>query len=185
LGREIADSVIFVNCVAPGPIDTDMIRDLGPEAVKAMISDSPLKRRGTADEVAHMVAWLCSDASRFNTGAVIDMSGGRARYRDRATSVVLLHDSRVQFDSRPAGDQWRSPAMTGRSGSPSKLPGRSNMPAGRLCAATDGLGPAAVMPDRRARRRARVTRAARENTPTATHNHSVCPSAAGHATRAR
>ncbi|MGC2689280.1 MAG: SDR family oxidoreductase, partial [Pseudolabrys sp.] len=67
-------------CVAPGPIDTDMIRDLGPEAVKSMINDSPMRRLGTAEEVAHMVVWLCSDASHFNTGAVFDMSGGRARY---------------------------------------------------------------------------------------------------------
>ena len=80
LGREIADTNIRVNCVAPGPIDTDMIRDLGPEAVKGMINDSPVKRLGNADEVAHMVVWLCSDASDFNTGAVFDMSGGRARY---------------------------------------------------------------------------------------------------------
>jgi 2-dehydro-3-deoxy-L-rhamnonate dehydrogenase (NAD+) len=80
LGREIADTNIRVNCVAPGPIDTDMIRDLGPEAVKGMINDSPLKRLGKAEEVAHMVVWLCSDASNFNTGAVFDMSGGRARY---------------------------------------------------------------------------------------------------------
>jgi len=80
LGREIADTNIRVNCVAPGPIDTDMIRDLGPDAVKSMINDSPMKRLGMAEEVAHMVAWLCSDASRFNTGAVFDMSGGRARY---------------------------------------------------------------------------------------------------------
>jgi NAD(P)-dependent dehydrogenase (short-subunit alcohol dehydrogenase family) len=80
LGREVVADSIFVNCVAPGPIDTDMIRGLGHEAVEAMISDSPMKRLGTADEVAHLVAWLCSDASRFNTGAVFDMSGGRARY---------------------------------------------------------------------------------------------------------
>lgn len=80
LGREIADTNIRVNCVAPGPIDTDMIRDLGAEGVKAMINDSPLKRLGTVNEVAHMVVWLCSDASHFNTGAVFDMSGGRARY---------------------------------------------------------------------------------------------------------
>ncbi|MGE5166509.1 MAG: SDR family oxidoreductase [Sphingobacteriales bacterium] len=45
-----------------------------------MINDSPLKRLGTVNEVAHMVVWLCSDASNFNTGAVFDMSGGRARY---------------------------------------------------------------------------------------------------------
>ncbi len=80
LGREIADTNIRVNCVAAGPIDTDMIRNLGPDAVTAMINDSPMKRLGDADEVAHIVAWLCSDASNFNTGAVFDMSGGRARY---------------------------------------------------------------------------------------------------------
>ena len=79
LGRELAGTGIYVNCVAPGPIDTDMIRNLGEAAVQSMIIDSPLKRLGSADEVAHLVAWLCSDASRFNTGAVFDMSGGRAR----------------------------------------------------------------------------------------------------------
>lgn len=80
LSREVVGSNIMVNCVAPGPIDTDMIRGLGPEAVTAMIEDSPMKRLGNAEEVAHLVAWLCSEASRFNTGAVFDMSGGRARY---------------------------------------------------------------------------------------------------------
>jgi len=80
LGREVVNSNIFVNCVAPGPIDTDMIRNLGVQAVETMINDSPMKRLGSADEVAHLVAWLCSEASRFNAGAVFDMSGGRARY---------------------------------------------------------------------------------------------------------
>lgn len=80
LSRELAGRNIFVNCVAPGPIDTDMIRDLGADAVDAMIADSPMKRLGTTGEVAQLVAWLCTDASRFNTGAVFDMSGGRARY---------------------------------------------------------------------------------------------------------
>jgi 3-oxoacyl-[acyl-carrier protein] reductase len=80
LSREVAQHNIFVNCVAPGPIDTDMIRDLGPDVVSQMIKDSPMGRLGEAAEVAHLVAWLCTDASRFNTGAVFDMSGGRARY---------------------------------------------------------------------------------------------------------
>jgi len=80
LSREVVERNIFVNCVAPGPIDTDMIRDLGASAVERMIADSPMKRLGSAGEVAHLVAWLCSEASRFNTGAVFDMSGGRARY---------------------------------------------------------------------------------------------------------
>lgn len=80
VSREVVGKNIFVNCVAPGPIDTDMIRDLGAESVDAMIADSPMKRLGSAAEVAHLVAWLCTDASRFNAGAVFDMSGGRARY---------------------------------------------------------------------------------------------------------
>ena len=80
LSREVAQHNVLVNCVAPGPIDTDMIRDLGAEVVTRMISDSPLGRLGEASEVAHLVAWLCTEASRFNTGAVFDMSGGRARY---------------------------------------------------------------------------------------------------------
>jgi 3-oxoacyl-[acyl-carrier protein] reductase len=80
LSREVARYNVFVNCIAPGPIDTDMIRGLGPEVVDQMIIDSPLRRLGQAREVAELVAWLCTDASRFNTGAVFDMSGGRARY---------------------------------------------------------------------------------------------------------
>jgi 2-dehydro-3-deoxy-L-rhamnonate dehydrogenase (NAD+) len=79
LSREIAGDNVFVNCVAPGPIDSDMIRDLGQEVVDRMILDSPLGRLGRPDEVAHLVAWLCTEASCFNTGAVFDMSGGRAR----------------------------------------------------------------------------------------------------------
>lgn len=80
VSREVAQHNIFVNCVAPGPIDTDMIQDLGADVVRRMISDSPMGRLGEATEVAHIVAWLCTEASRFNTGAVFDMSGGRARY---------------------------------------------------------------------------------------------------------
>jgi 3-oxoacyl-[acyl-carrier protein] reductase len=57
-----------------------MIRALGDEAVGRMIADSPMRRLGAPDEVAQLVAWLCSDAGRFNSGAVFDMSGGRARY---------------------------------------------------------------------------------------------------------
>jgi 3-oxoacyl-[acyl-carrier protein] reductase len=80
LSREVVSRNVFVNCIAPGPIDTDMIRALGTDAIDAMIAASPMKRLGSASEVAQLVAWLCTDASRFNTGAVFDMSGGRARY---------------------------------------------------------------------------------------------------------
>ena len=80
LSREVVGDNIYVNCVAPGPIDTDMIRDLGKDAVDRMIANSPMKRLGSPNEVAHLVAWLCSEASSFNAGAVFDMSGGRATY---------------------------------------------------------------------------------------------------------
>lgn len=80
LSREIASDNVYVNCVAPGPIDTDMIRGLGAAVVNRMIQDSPTGRLGKPEEVAHLVAWLCTEASCFNTGAVFDMSGGRARY---------------------------------------------------------------------------------------------------------
>ena len=80
LAKELAGTEIRVNCVAPGPIATDLILRLGPVVVDEMISRSPLRRLGTADEVAELVLWLCSDASSFNSGAVFDMSGGRAAY---------------------------------------------------------------------------------------------------------
>jgi NAD(P)-dependent dehydrogenase (short-subunit alcohol dehydrogenase family) len=80
LSREVVAYKVLVNVVAPGPIDTDMIRDLGADVVTRMIADSPMKRLGRAEEVAELVAWLCSEASQFNTGAVFDISGGRARY---------------------------------------------------------------------------------------------------------
>ncbi len=80
LSREVCDTDIRVNCVAPGPIDTDLIRRLGDKVMDEMITASPLKRLGNVDEVAGIVLWLCSDASAFNTGAVFDMSGGRAHY---------------------------------------------------------------------------------------------------------
>src|ERR1700730_16762142 len=80
LAKELADTAIRVNCIAPGPISTDLIKDLGPTVVDSMIASSPLKRLGTVDEVAELAVWLCSDACSFNTGAVFDMSGGRATY---------------------------------------------------------------------------------------------------------
>jgi 2-dehydro-3-deoxy-L-rhamnonate dehydrogenase (NAD+) len=80
LAKELASTGVRVNCVAPGPIDTDLINALGPEVVAGMVAASPLKRLGKVEEVAALVTWICSDASSFNTGAVFDMSGGRATY---------------------------------------------------------------------------------------------------------
>jgi NAD(P)-dependent dehydrogenase (short-subunit alcohol dehydrogenase family) len=80
LAKDLAETGIRVNCIAPGPIETDLIKALGPDVVASMVASSPMKRLGDVEEVAELVAWLCSDACSFNTGAVFDMSGGRATY---------------------------------------------------------------------------------------------------------
>jgi NAD(P)-dependent dehydrogenase (short-subunit alcohol dehydrogenase family) len=80
LGKELANTAIRVNVVAPAAIDTDLIRQFSPDAINAMIARTPLNRLGTVEEVARLVAWLCSDDCSFSTGAVFDLSGGRATY---------------------------------------------------------------------------------------------------------
>jgi 2-dehydro-3-deoxy-L-rhamnonate dehydrogenase (NAD+) len=80
LAQELAATDIRVNSVAPGPIATDLILGLGDEVVDAFVESSLMNRLGTAEEVAELVVWLCSDVCSFTTGAVFDASGGRAAY---------------------------------------------------------------------------------------------------------
>ncbi len=80
LGKEVATRGVLVNCVAPALIDTDMARELPPEMRAYVTARIPMGRLGTADEVAALVAWLCSEECSFSTGAVYDISGGRATY---------------------------------------------------------------------------------------------------------
>lgn len=80
LAKELAETPVRVNSVAPAAVETDILKQMTPETVAAMIGKSPMKRLGTVDEVAEIVLWLCSDACTFNTGAVFDLSGGRATY---------------------------------------------------------------------------------------------------------
>jgi 2-dehydro-3-deoxy-L-rhamnonate dehydrogenase (NAD+) len=80
LAQELVGIGVHVNCVAPGPINTKLITDLGPPVVDSMVASSPMRRLGTPAEVAEIVAWLCSDTCTFSTGAVYDVSGGRAAY---------------------------------------------------------------------------------------------------------
>jgi NAD(P)-dependent dehydrogenase (short-subunit alcohol dehydrogenase family) len=80
LAQEVAETDIRVNCVTPGPIATNLITRLGPAVVEKMIAASPMHRLGTVAEVADLVLWLCSDACSFTTGAIFDVSGGRAAY---------------------------------------------------------------------------------------------------------
>ena len=79
-GKELAGTNIRVNAIAPGVIDTDILSQLPPDAVQAMIDKSPMKRLGTVEEVAALALWLCSEDCSFCTGAIFDLSGGRAVY---------------------------------------------------------------------------------------------------------
>jgi 3-oxoacyl-[acyl-carrier protein] reductase len=80
LAKELAATEILVNCVAPGPIDTDMLKQTSAEQLAAMMQRCPKGRRATVDECAELVLWLVSDACTFNTGAAFDLTGGRATY---------------------------------------------------------------------------------------------------------
>lgn len=80
LAKELATRNIAVNCVTPAVIETEILQQLNEEAVSYMLQRIPMGRPGQPEEVAEMVAWLASDACSFSTGAVFDISGGRATY---------------------------------------------------------------------------------------------------------
>ncbi|MGV6875019.1 SDR family NAD(P)-dependent oxidoreductase [Pseudochelatococcus sp. B33] len=80
IGKELAATQIRVNCVTPAAIDTDMLDQLTPEFKAYVTSRIPVGRLGRAQEVASLVAWLASQECSFSTGAVFDVSGGRATY---------------------------------------------------------------------------------------------------------
>ena len=78
LAREVATEGIRVNAVRPGIIDTDIHASGGqPDRAAQMAPQVPMKRAGTAEEVAQAIVWLLSDAASYATGTVIDVTGGR------------------------------------------------------------------------------------------------------------
>ncbi len=80
LGKELARSGVLVNCVAPAVIKTELFSQMTQEHIDYMVSRIPMGRFGLKEEAAALVAWLCSEECSFNTGAVFDLSGGRATY---------------------------------------------------------------------------------------------------------
>jgi NAD(P)-dependent dehydrogenase (short-subunit alcohol dehydrogenase family) len=80
LAKEVATEGILVNAVAPAVIGTDMLQQMEKSTVDMLIAKIPMGRVGKPEEVAALVAWLASDECSFSTGAVYDLSGGRATY---------------------------------------------------------------------------------------------------------
>jgi 3-oxoacyl-[acyl-carrier protein] reductase len=80
LGKELATSGVLVNVITPAVIATPMNATTAPEVLEHITSLIPMKRVGRAEEVAELVAFLASDRVSFSTGAVYDISGGRATY---------------------------------------------------------------------------------------------------------
>ena len=78
--KEVAQSGVLVNAVAPAVIETEILKQVTPEVKAYMISKIPMGRTGRPEEVAELVAWLASDRLSFSTGFCYDISGGRATY---------------------------------------------------------------------------------------------------------
>ena len=80
IGKELATTGVLVNAIAPAVIATPMNADTAPDVLAHITSLIPMKRVGRPEEVAELIAFLCSDRVSFSTGAVYDISGGRATY---------------------------------------------------------------------------------------------------------
>lgn len=80
LGKELAGTEIRVNCVTPAAVRTAIFAQMTQQHIDFMLSKIPLGRFGTIDEVAALICWLASEEASFSTGAVFDVSGGRATY---------------------------------------------------------------------------------------------------------
>ena len=80
VGKELARTGVRVNCVTPAVVQTRILEEFTPEQVQYMVERIPMGRTGEINEIAALVAWLASPECSFSTGAVFDISGGRATY---------------------------------------------------------------------------------------------------------
>ena len=80
MAKEVATRGVLVHAVAPAVIGTELLKQVSKETIDYMVAKIPMGRVGTPEEVAALVAWLASDECSFTTGAVHDLSGGRATY---------------------------------------------------------------------------------------------------------
>ncbi len=79
-GKELATSGVTVNCVTPAAAKTDLFNQMSQQHIDYMLSKIPMNRFIETAEIAALVAWLSSEECSFSTGAVFDLSGGRATY---------------------------------------------------------------------------------------------------------
>ncbi len=80
LSRELADTGILVNCIAPVMAETDLLKEMTPEHIAASKAKIPMGRFVQIPEIAAMVAWVASPECSFTTGFTFDLSGGRANH---------------------------------------------------------------------------------------------------------
>src|SRR6266852_2698867 len=80
LGKELAETEVRVNCVAPAAVKTALFDQMSQGHIDYMLSKIPMKRFGTVEEIASLACFLASRECSFNSGAVFDISGGRATY---------------------------------------------------------------------------------------------------------
>ncbi|MEX3810127.1 3-ketoacyl-ACP reductase [Paraburkholderia sp. BR13439] len=76
LAQEVATKNVTVNTVSPGYIGTDMVKAIRPEVLEKIVATIPVRRLGTPEEIASIVAWIASDQAGFATGADFSLNGG-------------------------------------------------------------------------------------------------------------
>jgi 2-dehydro-3-deoxy-L-rhamnonate dehydrogenase (NAD+) len=80
IGKDLAQTGVIVNCVAPAVIETPILDGISEEHIGYMVDRIPMGRMGEPEEVAALICWLASEECSFSTGATYDISGGRAVY---------------------------------------------------------------------------------------------------------
>ena len=80
LGKELAKTGVRANCVTPAAVKTAIFDQMSQQHIDFMLSKIPMGRFGQVEEIAALVGWLCTEDCSFSTGAVFDLSGGRATY---------------------------------------------------------------------------------------------------------
>ena len=76
LAKELGPSGILVNAVAPGVIQTDMVKNVAPEVMEELRQETPLEQLGQPEQVADAIWYLASEQASFVTGTLLDVSGG-------------------------------------------------------------------------------------------------------------